>query len=121
MIKNILDYQGTVIGQLELPDDTSDAVWAAKLAVYAKAPPTAPILDVTPRQMRSALLLQGITEDMIIGAINTLPSPQKELATISWEYSTAFQRSNTLTAQIGIMLGWTTDQLDDLWRFARTL
>jgi len=121
MVKNILDYQGNVIGQLELPDDTPDEVWAEKLAVYAQPPPAKVIPDVTPRQMRSALLLNGITDDQITAAINTLSSPQKDLAMIAWEYSTAFQRNNPFTIQVAAMLGWTDDQLDQLWYFAATL
>jgi hypothetical protein len=38
MIRNIVDYQGTVLGQLELPDGTSEAVWQKKLAPYLVAP-----------------------------------------------------------------------------------
>ena len=40
MIKNIRNYLGFVVGQLELPDDTPDAVWEAKVAEYAKPPET---------------------------------------------------------------------------------
>lgn len=71
--------------------------------------------QVTPRQARQALLLQGITTEMVVGAMNTLPSPQKELALIEWEYSTAFLRNNPLVAAVGQMLGWNSTQLDDLW------
>jgi len=39
-IRDILDYQGVKIGELELPDGTSEEVWAAKLAPYAVAPLT---------------------------------------------------------------------------------
>lgn len=38
MIRDILDYLGNKIGELELPDGTSEEVWAAKLAVYAIPP-----------------------------------------------------------------------------------
>lgn len=36
--RNILNYQGTVIGQLTLPDDTPEEVWQKRLAEYAKPP-----------------------------------------------------------------------------------
>jgi hypothetical protein len=45
MIKDILDFDGNVIGQLELPDDTRDEVWDEKLAIYAKEPPKEKSLD----------------------------------------------------------------------------
>lgn len=121
MIRDILDYQGNVIGQLELPDNTSEDVWTQKLAKYNQPPVPKFVPDVTPRQIRSALLLMGITEDQIVAAINTLPSPQKELALIAWDYSTAFQRNNPFTQQVAAMLSFSSDQLDQLWYFAATL
>jgi hypothetical protein len=38
MIRDILDYNGNVIGQLELPDDTPEEIWAATLAKYVVVP-----------------------------------------------------------------------------------
>jgi hypothetical protein len=38
MKRNILNYQGTKIGELELPDGTPESVWQAKLAPYVVAP-----------------------------------------------------------------------------------
>lgn len=39
--RNILDWQGNVIGVMSLPNWTSEAVWQSKLAPYAKPPETA--------------------------------------------------------------------------------
>lgn len=39
--RNILDWQGNVIGVMSLPNFTPEPVWAAKLAPYAKPPETA--------------------------------------------------------------------------------
>lgn len=36
--RNIMDVNGNVIGQLTLPDDTTDAAWAVALAPYAMPP-----------------------------------------------------------------------------------
>jgi hypothetical protein len=36
--RNILNYQGTIIGQLSLPDSTTEQQWSSALATYA-APP----------------------------------------------------------------------------------
>lgn len=121
MKRDILDYLGNKIGELELPDETSEEVWTAKLAKYAKAPSTEPIPDVTPRQIRQAMVLSGITMDQIDTALDALPEPTKSLAKIEWEYSTLFIRSNPLVAQVGVMLGWTSEQLDNLWKFAKGL
>lgn len=40
MIRDILNWQGQVIGQLELPDNTEESVWQERLAAFAKPPPT---------------------------------------------------------------------------------
>ncbi len=38
MKRDLLDYLGTVIGELELPDDTPESVWQEHLAKFAEAP-----------------------------------------------------------------------------------
>lgn len=83
----------------------------------------APIIpDVTPRQIRQALVLtDGITIEMVEAALETLPEPTKTLARIEWEYSVAFQRNRPLVTQVGLMLGWTEEQLDNLWLLAGSL
>ena len=121
MTRDILNYLGEVIGQLDLPDDTPEEIWEEKLAKYAAPPAAKQIPDVTPRQMRQALILSGITMEQISTALNSLPEPQKSLAIIEWEYSIVFQRNRPLVAQVALMLGWTDEQLDQLWYFAATL
>lgn len=83
--------------------------------------PPEPIADVTPRQMRQALILSGVSLAAIDAALNSLSEPTKSLAMVEWEYSIAFQRNRPLVAQVGIMLGWTNQQLDALWIFASGL
>lgn len=39
MKRDILDYQGNKLGELELPDGTTEEVWEAKLAHFSKPPP----------------------------------------------------------------------------------
>lgn len=34
------DYQGNEVGELDLPDSTSEDVWQARLAIYSAAPPS---------------------------------------------------------------------------------
>lgn len=82
----------------------------------------APLIpDVTPRQIRQALFIRGITEQMIDEALMTLSEPDKTLATIEWKHSTSFQRNHPLVSTVGIILGWTEEQLNDLWILAGTL
>jgi hypothetical protein len=40
MIRDILNYLGDKIGEMELPDDTPEEVWEQRLAIYAVAPPS---------------------------------------------------------------------------------
>lgn len=123
MTRDILDFNGNVIGTLELPDDTPEEIWEERLNEF-KVPPPVPVEefpDVTPRQMRQALILSGVTAQQIEDAINSFEEPTRSLAMVEWEYSTAFQRHRPLVQQVGAMLGWTPEMLDDLWRLARTL
>lgn len=87
----------------------------------APAVPPEPIPNVTPRQFRQALVIQGVSLQAISDAINTFPEPTRSLVQIEWEYSVAFIRSNPLVNSVGAMLGMNSAQLDTLWRFAATL
>lgn len=69
MTRDILDYQGNVLGQLTFPDDTSEDAWALALAAYAKPPP-APIDIVTDRISHYQDLSAAAIRQML--AINTL-------------------------------------------------
>lgn len=82
---------------------------------YFEPPP------ITPRQARQALVLSGILIADVEAAMNTLPEPMKTLAHIEWEYSTEFHRRRDLVINMGLMLGWSPKQLDDLWFFAGKL
>lgn len=81
----------------------------------------AALKDVTPRQIRQAMVLSGISMASIDAAIDALPEPTKSLARIEWEYSTLFIRSNPLVGQIGMALNKTPAELDTLWALAATL
>jgi len=78
------------------------------------APPSI-ISEVTPRQIRIALMLSGVSTADINTAIDGLPEPTKTIAKIEWEYSISFIRTNVLVAVVGQLLGWNDAQLDQLW------
>ena len=80
-----------------------------------------PIEDISPRQIRMALLSLGLTESAIDAAINSLSSPSKEQAMIAWKYSTTFKRENEAVAAIGALLNLSSEQLDALWKAAVVL
>lgn len=81
------------------------------------APPT-PVVSM--RQARLALLQAGKLS-AVQAAINSLPSPQKEAASIEWEYSTEVRRDGPLVVQLTPALGLTAAQMDDLFALAATL
>lgn len=116
--RDILDYLGNTIGSLTLDDSTTEEQWSEALALYVLAPCAPSKKDVTPRQIRQALILTGVSTTQILDAINSLPEPTKSLAMVEWEYSIAFQRNRPLVSQVGTMLGWNSQQLDDLWDLA---
>lgn len=84
---------------------------------------SAPIIisEVTPRQIRLALLMSGVSISQIETALDGLPEPTKTVAKIEWEYSISFVRTNVLVDVVGQLLGWNDTQLDDLWILASGL
>lgn len=76
--------------------------------------------SVTMRQARLALLQAGKLAN-VDAAIASLPSPQKEQAQIEWEFSSQVERNRDMTQMIGGALGFTSEQLDDLFVLAATL
>lgn len=85
------------------------------LVLYNKLP------DITPRQLRLALVMSGVNLTDIEAALDGLPEPQKSYASISWNYAVAFERRDPLVQSVAVILGWTGEQLDQLWDFARKL
>lgn len=119
--RDILNHLGVKTGELELPNSTTEEQWQEKLAEYAKPPITTEVPDVTPRQIRQALILSGVSLSQIDLALDTLPEPIKSLAKVEWEYSNSFQRMRPLVNSVGQMLGWTNAQVDALWKLAGSL
>jgi hypothetical protein len=100
-------------------DESSKEVQAYKAEV-AKRQAEATKVSVTMRQARLALLGAGL-----LGKVNdtlaSLPSPQKEAASIEWEYSSEVKRDGALVQQLGAALGLDDAALDGLFTKAATL
>jgi hypothetical protein len=96
---------------------THQASYDTWLANYKKVPTI-----VSPRQIRCALELSGVSLSNIEAAIAGMTNnTQKILAKNAWEYSVEFQRNNPLLAALGPSLGFSSSQLDDLFILAATL
>lgn len=76
--------------------------------------------SVTMRQARLALLGAGLLAS-VDAAIGSLPSPQKEVARIEWEYAVEVQRSSGLVPMMGVALGLDDAALDALFIEAAAL
>lgn len=70
---------------------------------------------VTPRQIRIALTLAGISESFIDSAIDALSEPSRSVAKITWEYSTEIFRNNPLILSLAPAMGLTSEQVDGLF------
>lgn len=70
---------------------------------------------VTPRQIRIALTLAGISESFIDSAIDALSEPNRSVAKITWEYSTEVFRNNPLILSLAPAMGLTSEQVDRLF------
>jgi hypothetical protein len=110
-IETLDQLNAAIVG---LPVNTQDSLRATFLGLPQPVIPYVPE-SITPRQAKQALFLNGITAAMVEAAVNELPSPNKELAMIEWEYSTAFLRSNPLVNQIGAVFGKTAAEIDQIW------
>ena len=71
--------------------------------------------EITPRQMRQALVISGIDLTMIDAALNSLPEPTKSLAIISWDFAIGFNRYDPLVSSVAMLLGWGEAEIDALW------
>lgn len=77
-----------------------------------------PPQSVTMRQARLALLAAGLLGS-VQTAINALPSPQKEQAQISWDYSSEVLRNEPFTLLLSAALGLDAAATDALFMQAR--
>jgi hypothetical protein len=80
--------------------------------------PVAPVIEVTPRQLRLALLTSGITPAAVAGVIGQLPEPQRTAALIEWEYATVMRRDHPLIGSLAGALGKTNADIDALFAAA---
>jgi len=97
--------------------DEGIAAQAARVVAERKARVPA---EVTMRQARLALLQANLLA-IVATAIAGLPSPQKEAATIEWEYSQTVARNRPFVLMLGAALGLSEEDLDDLFILAATL
>lgn len=94
-------------------------------AIGAYVPPTPSTnpLDyiLTKRQVCSALIMAGVTDDpdgFVLGVLATIPDVQaKALAINDWKYAPSYHRDNALFNDPSLLgaAGITTQQIDQFW------
>jgi len=77
--------------------------------------------SVTPRQLRTALVLSGVSEAAVDSIIDSMPEPNKSVAKIAWQFASVYERNNALVNQLGLALGLSETQIDDIWILAASL
>lgn len=77
-------------------------------------------MKVTMRQARLALHQVGKLS-LVDDAINLIPEPDKSLISIEWEYASTVERTSPWMSTMGLALGLSEEELDDLFILAATL
>lgn len=91
--------------------------WVLPYLVVPHEPVPAPIVPVSPRQIRQAMTRAGIRQQ-----VEDAIAASNDYDLKDWyEYATEFERGNPAVAQLAAALNISEQQLDDLWRLAATL
>lgn len=87
-----------------------------------------PPKEVTNQQLRQALITKSFTDgrpelhpEAITLFLKNLPEPTRSIALNFWDYSNYMQRSNATLAQLSPMLGLSSEDVDNIFRYAHTL
>lgn len=113
MEENAAQYSGATVQTMD--DETFVAAMAAQSASIAGTP-----TSVTMRQARLALLQTGKLAQ-VNTAVAAMPGAAGDAARIEWEFSSTVERHRPLVESLGVALGMTDAQLDDLFTLAATL
>lgn len=76
--------------------------------------------EITPRQFKLALLVNGISPAQVENFINTLSEPDKTFAMINWQDATTFKRSNEMINAFAPQMGLSQLQLDEIFILGNT-
>lgn len=76
-----------------------------------------PIVPQTARSMnfRLVLIQNGISMQSVYDLIDSLPTPQNQLAYQMFEYATHYDRNNAMVNGLAQMMGISQEQLDDFF------
>ena len=105
-----------------LPQPWADGAYTYISGIFALINPTAiPVpSQVSMRQARLALLAGGYLTT-VNTAINVMGGPAGQAAQVTWEYASFISRTDPLVAQMQVLLGLTSAQIDQLFITAISL
>jgi hypothetical protein len=72
------------------------------------------VTQLTPVQFHAMMRISG-QYDKVLAAIESMPSPDKEIATAKLDYSLSFQRGDPVLKQLQKAVDMSDEQLDSLW------
>lgn len=108
-----IQYDGQIGPPAQFPLTPAELAEVAAFVPPAPLPPPVPTF-VSMRQARTVLLTAGLMPQ-VDAALAALPSPQRELAQIEWEYSNEVHRHRPFVQGLGAALGLSAEQLDALF------
>lgn len=74
---------------------------------------------VTPRQLRLALIAEGVMPQEIDEALNAIEDPtERAIALTEWEYSLSIRRGHPLIGVLATIFDKSDDEVDDIFRKA---
>lgn len=101
------DNDGTVILRANISEEENG--WSCIEHRFTGEP------TITARQLRMQLVLSGVNLEMISAGIDQLPEPDQSLARVQWEYATVFERNNHSMIEMAEQLGFTDEQLNQIF------
>jgi hypothetical protein len=97
-------------------------LWDGETLSPPPAPPPVVPDSVTMAQARKSLILSGVSITSVNAAIAAIPdATQRQLAETDWEYSTSVRRDSALMASLAPALGFTDEQIDEMFLLADSL
>lgn len=145
-VVNVIDYDdvperappGFPDGYIAIASEAVSPGWILRDGALVDPAPPAPSLvpqTISDRQFFQQLAVQGIiTQDEALAAIgpgtlpaalgalvSNLPAEQQFPASMLLKGAVQFERQHPMVAVLGQAFGWTSDQIDDLWRAASRL
>ena len=71
--------------------------------------------EISPMRLRLQLISMGISLDYIDSMVNGLPDGIRDIVLTQWKYASVFDRQDETLGQMGLMLGLTEEEIDNIF------